>query len=276
MHQSFLVYHRHRYLKLALLLLIAAVAAYVWQKPEGPPNGGTWLGYVLGTVSALLIVWLMWLGVRKRRYRSTLGSVEGWTSAHVYLGLTLLVFATLHTGFRFGFNVHTLAYVLMVAVIVSGIYGVYAYMRYPRLMTENRRAKALDALLGEIAEIDRECREAALTLSNEINRAVLHSSEDTRLGGSPWRQLSGHDPRCATAAGLRRVQEAAKHTPPEHAMATRRLVVLLNRKTELLARARKDIQYKALMDIWLYVHVPLSFALLAALIAHIVAEFTYW
>lgn len=276
MHQAFLVYNRFRYLKLALLLLIAAVAAYVWHKPVGLPNGGTWLGYTLGVIGALLIVWLMWLGVRKRRYRSTLGTVEGWTSAHVYLGLALLVIATLHTGFRFGINIHTLAYALMVAVIASGIYGVYAYLRYPRLMTENRRAKALDALLGEIAELDRECREAALTLNDQINRAVLHSSEDTRLGGSLWRQLSGRDPRCATAAALRRVQESARHTPPELAAPTRRLVVLLNRKSELLARARKDIQYKAYMDIWLYVHVPLSFALLAALIAHIVAEFTYW
>ncbi len=276
MHQAFLVYNRFRYLKLALLLLIVAVAAYVWHQPTGLPNGGTWLGYTLGTIGALLIVWLMWLGVRKRRYRSTLGTVEGWTSAHVYLGLALLVIATLHTGFRFGLNIHTLAYALMVAVIVSGIYGVYAYMHYPRLMTDNRRAKALDALLGEIAELDRECRDAALTLNDEINRAVLHSSEDTRLGGSMWRQLAGRDPRCATADALRRVQESAKHTPPALAAPTRRLVVLLNRKSELLARARKDIQYKAYMDIWLYVHVPLSFALLAALIAHIVAEFTYW
>lgn len=276
MHQAFLVYNRFRYLKLALLLLVAAVAAYVWHKPTGLPNGGTWLGYTLGTIGALLILWLMWLGVRKRRYRSTLGTVEGWTSAHVYLGLALLMIATLHTGFRFGLNIHTLAYALMVAVIVSGIYGVYAYMHYPRLMTENRRAKALDALLGEIAELDRECRDAALTLNDEINRAVLHSSEDTRLGGSMWRQLSGRDPRCATATALRRVQESARRTPPELAAPTRRLVVLLNRKSELLTRARKDIQYKAYMDIWLYVHVPLSFALLAALIAHIVSEFTYW
>ena len=276
MHQAFLVYNRFRYLKLALLLLIAAVAAYVWHRPTGLPGGGTWLGYTLGVIGALLILWLMWLGVRKRRYRSTLGTVEGWTSAHGYLGLVLLVIATLHTGFRFGINIHTLAYALMVAVIVSGIYGVYAYMRYPRLMTENRRAKALDALLGEIAELDRECREAALTLNDEIYKAVLHSSEDTRLGGSMWRQLSGRDPRCATADALRRVQESAKHTPPALAAPTRRLVVLLNRKSELLARARKDIQYKAYMDIWLYLHVPLSFALLAALIAHIVSVFTYW
>jgi hypothetical protein len=30
------------------------------------------------------------------------------------------------------------------------------------------------------------------------------------------------------------------------------------------------------MDIWLYFHVPLSFALLAALTAHIISVFFYW
>ena len=112
--------------------------------------------------------------------------------------------------------------------------------------------------------------------TNTLNKAVVHSSEDTRLGGSLWRQLAGRDPHCATAEALQRVQESAKHTPPSLAAPTRRLVVLLNRKSELLARARKDIQYKAYMDIWLYAHVPLSFTLLAALITHIVSEFTYW
>jgi hypothetical protein len=31
-----------------------------------------------------------------------------------------------------------------------------------------------------------------------------------------------------------------------------------------------------MMDIWLYFHVPLSFALLAALLAHVVAVFYLW
>ena len=71
----------------------------------------------LGAVGALLIVWLTWLGVRKRSYSSTLGSVQGWTSAHVYLGTACLIIASLHSALQFGWNVHTLSYILMCVVI---------------------------------------------------------------------------------------------------------------------------------------------------------------
>ena len=62
--------------------------------------------------------------MRKRAITRGRWSLKAWTSAHVYLGLSLIVIATLHTGFQFGWNVHTLAYALMMLVIVSGIYGI--------------------------------------------------------------------------------------------------------------------------------------------------------
>src|SRR6476646_5385668 len=129
MHQSFLSYRRKFYLWVALGLCAAAIVAYAWHHPRSPPNGGTWLGYTLGTIGALLILWLTALGIRKRSYRSRLGTVQGWVSAHVYLGLALLVIVTLHTGFQFGWNIHTVAYGLMWLVIVSGLVGISAYLR---------------------------------------------------------------------------------------------------------------------------------------------------
>jgi len=51
---------------------------------------------------------------------------------------------------------------------------------------------------------------------------------------------------------------------------------VLLRKQALLRRARRDVAYKARLDLWLYVHVPLSIALLVALVAHIVSVFFYW
>ena len=56
----------------------------------------------------------------------------------------------------------------------------------------------------------------------------------------------------------------------------RRLIDLISRKRALATRVARDIQLQALMEIWLYFHVPLSLGLLGALTAHVVAVFFYW
>ena len=58
--------------------------------------------------------------------------------------------------------------------------------------------------------------------------------------------------------------------------ARSRVRVTLAEKASLLARVRRDISYKATMDVWLYVHVPATFMLLAALLAHVLAIFLMW
>ncbi|TDJ15506.1 MAG: hypothetical protein E2O65_12085 [Gammaproteobacteria bacterium] len=276
MHQSILIYKRFLYLKLALLAIITAIVAYSIHAPLGAPNGGTWLGYTLGGLSAFLVVWLMWFGIRKRRYAPGNVNLEAWLSAHVYFGLTLIILATLHTGFQFGLNVHTLAYALMILVILSGMFGVYSYIRYPREMTENRDGVTLDEMMLQIADLDRQCREIAMKLSEEINATVFEASRNTRVGGGLFRQLAGHDSRCPTTAALGQVEALAATTIGEDAAHVRRLVSLLSRECELLRRARKDVRFQALMQVWLFIHVPLSFALFAALIAHVFAVFFYW
>lgn len=277
MHQSILVFRNFLYLKWSISVCVLSVTLYLLHSPDyGLANGGSWLGYALGTIGAVLILWLMWFGIRKRRYGTGGAPVEAWLSAHVYLGLALIVIATLHTGFQFGWNVHTLAYALMMIVIISGMFGLMAYVRVPELMTNNRRGMTLVQMMHEISDLDTACREAALTLGDEINQIVLKSAQDTRIGGSVRRQLSGKDPDCATRQASLSVRHLADHAPPSQAESYRALLGLLARKEELLARARRDIHYKALLDIWLFVHVPLSFALLGALIAHIVSVFFYW
>ena len=152
MHESILNFAKYRYLIAAAALSVAAVVAYLIHDPQEPPNGGTWLGYLLGVVGGALILWLMCFGVRKRRYASTLGTVEGWLSAHVYLGLALAVIVTLHSGFQLGFNIHTLAFMLRLLVIASGLFGVYAYFKYPTLLSENRAGASRDVLLDQVSD----------------------------------------------------------------------------------------------------------------------------
>ena len=275
-HTPFLMYRRFFYLKVAAALVVAAIALYVADVPLGEPYGGTWAGYILGTVGALLILWLLWFGYRKRSYRASQGKLESWLSAHVYLGLALLVVATLHTGFHFGWNIHTVAYVLMTVVIASGAFGIYCYVHYPRLMTENRGGVAMPQMLARIAILNDELRASAMTIDDKMARLVTDAVETTEIGGSAWRQLSGNYSRCTTARALAGIDDSAAAISPEQQGAYREVRVLLDEKAQLLARVRRDISYKAMMDVWLYCHVPLSFALLAALLAHVVSVFFYW
>jgi hypothetical protein len=298
MHDSILTYAKSRYLWVALALGAGALAAYLWHDPGGPPNGGTWLGYTLGTIGAALIVWLMWFGVRKRSYAGGIGTLRGWLSAHVYLGTTLILIVLLHAGFQLHWNLHTFTFVLMLGVIFSGFFGVYAYLRYPTLMTRNRESATRDAMLEEIAEIDQNALALADGIDPKIHALVLRSIQNTRLGGGAWTQLRARDGSDLALASLheamaareQRKEMATSEMPTMFAMvdflagratdkqgeAMRKLIDLISRKKALATRVARDIQFQALMEVWLYLHVPLSFALLAALIGHIVSSFFYW
>ena len=69
-HEGFLRHADFRWLKIASVLSLASLAAfaalYAFGDLRPQPSGGTWLGYTLGTIGALLIVWLTLLGIRKR------------------------------------------------------------------------------------------------------------------------------------------------------------------------------------------------------------------
>ena len=57
LHQSILEYRKGRYGWWALLLIVGAVVLFGSHGDFQPPNGGTWQGYVLGSVGLALIVW---------------------------------------------------------------------------------------------------------------------------------------------------------------------------------------------------------------------------
>lgn len=278
LHQSILAFKRGRYLKLALLVCAASIAAYAWHDPSSvylKPYGGTALGYTLGSIGAALIVWLLLLGLRKRSYASTLGSVQGWTSAHAYLGTSLLLVVTLHSGFEFGWNIHTLAYALMVAVILSGLACLFAYLRFPRFMTENLGDQTLQSLALKIADIDRNCRKLSLELPDAAAAAVERPTT-MRIGGGLLRDLRAPYAPCPARAAAAELRALGPTLSEQQALINQQLVSELTRKSALLDRVRLDLRLQALLRLWLAVHVPLSFALLAALIAHVVSVFYYW
>jgi len=287
-----LSHRRFRYLKVALILSLLCIGLYLSQGGANagqPPNGGTWQGYTLGGLGAALILWLSLLGMRKRRYRSRLGTVLGWTSAHVWLGSALLLVATLHSALQFGLNVHTLAYLLMLLVILSGFYGAWAYATLPQRVSGNAAGRDATVWKRELMELDREILRSSAAGSGDLQALVASAVELTHIGGGSWSRLRGRDRsrlrredgRTADNRDQQAIMEQLAARIPD--ASRRREAQLLNelldafaRRQVLLRRLREDMRLGAMLRIWLYFHVPLTAALLAALTVHILTVFLYW
>ena len=274
-HEGFLRHKRFRWLKVAALLSLATIAAYALTDVQPRHNGGSWLGYTLGTIGALLILWLTTLGIRKRAMTRGRWSLKSWTSAHVYLGLGLVVIATLHTGFQFGWNVHTLAYALMMLVIASGVYGIAVYATLPDALSDNRAEMTRSQMIDAVAKIDQQLQAAAQPLAVADAALVTLSLREDPFRGGLYRRLSGNHSNCRNAKALKRMRlRAAAAGGDKNAVG--RVVELMERKAAALGRIRRHLRIKALLEVWLYVHVPITFATIAALAAHVVSVFFYW
>lgn len=275
-HDGFLRYRNFRWLKVALILSLVSILAYALIDANPRPNGGSAAGYALGTVGALLILWLTLLGVRKRAMTRGRWSLKAWTSAHVYLGLSLIVIGTLHTGFQLGWNVHTLAYVLMMIVILSGIWGIYMYAQLPKMLSDNRDMMTEAQMLDALRSIDRQLHDAAQPLEQRHADLIQGSLDQDPFGSGVWSRLTGSYADCRTRIAQSEIRRETAYKPNIGDDPLERVDALLTRKESILARVRKHLRIKALLEVWLYVHVPVTFALIAALSAHIVSVFFYW
>ena len=273
-HEGFLRHARFRWLKIAVVSSAIALIGYIAADVQPRANGGSWYGYLLGTVGALLIVWLALIGIRKRAMTRGRWSLKAWTSAHVYLGLALIVIATLHTGFQFGWNVHSLAYGLMMLVILSGIFGTVVYATLPAALSQNREEMTQGQMLDSIRAIDRQLHDAAQPLVRSDADLVIAALAQNEFEQGLWRRLSGRYPDCATRKAIEGL--SLTDTAGAGDTAADRTGKLLIRRRAQLERLRRHLRLKALLEVWLHVHVPATVALLAALTAHIVSVFYYW
>lgn len=306
---SYLAHKRYLYAKCAGGVIAFALLLFMAHDPLHGASGGTWLGYSLGVTSLALMIWLAWLGIRKRQYQAGRAQMREWTSAHVYLGLALWVLVTLHTGFRFGANLHFVAYFFLCLVVLSGLYGVVAYASLPDRISKNRRDLAPAAMLIEIQRLDDTALRLADKVSPEIHAIVSRSVANVQIGGNAWQQLTGryrgkNDRGLQTLSDKRAEQlrrsksqsdvplqlqtlqrsetvmmmadqlfDSKKSTQAED---IKRTMDLLAQRKSLVERLNIDITLKARLTIWLFIHVPLTVGLLIAVLAHLIAVFYYF
>ncbi|RUL88394.1 hypothetical protein [Tautonia sociabilis] len=119
------------------------------------PGGSTAVGLTLGVVGGVLILFefLLWPRKKKRAWR--IGRVRIWLAGHIWLGLITLPLLIFHSGFHLGGSLSTVLTVLLVAVVLSGAWGLVLQQLLPRRMLEEVPAETIYSQIGRIGRLTR-------------------------------------------------------------------------------------------------------------------------
>jgi hypothetical protein len=271
--ETFLSYRNFFYLWANLATLTVLTVVYLIHSPLGGPNGGTLLGYTYGVLAALGIGYLMWYGMRKRSYGKTASTLQGTLAAHVWLGIALLLLVPLHAGFQFGVNVHTLAYVLMVLVIVSGIWGAFTYLTLAPRVQAHRGGGSQQELVEQILSLSSEIERIAVSGSTDELLQLMHALDVPFHPGLKNALLRNRTMRAVDSS---QAAQLLSHLSADDAERGAQLVELITKKRRFIRQLDNDVATLYWMRVWLYLHLPLSFALVAAVAIHIFSVFYNW
>ena len=275
---------------------------YVAASPYGP-SGGSRPGLIFGIAGTSAMVLAGLLAARKKVRTWRLGSARAWMQMHIWLGVLAVPLILFHAGFRLGGLLTTTLMALFAIVTLSGLFGLALQQYLPAMMTQR---VPLETLIGQMDHVRRGLATDAYELVASLAGAMPEAGEEqarlaaegavmkTRPGN--WKQIARKPAATEPApeAALLReiylreirpylVRDArARTTPPDvRTLAVRTPEEWHPRLERLAAICEESYQLavqRRLHDVlhgWLFIHAPLSFALLVLVAFHIVMALTY-
>lgn len=265
MSQNFLNQRRFLWLWLCAAVVVVLGVIYWRDQPVGGKNGGTRLGFIYGGISTAGMLFLMYYGIRKRyAYRSGSGTLKGWLGLHVWVGLALCIVVPMHAGFKLDWNLHAASYLLMVLTVLSGLWGAYAYLRYPPELTGRREGitirgsvAQMNALSGELSVLAKNRSQELLAAQAKLD-VPIQPTFGTLLFARPIPTFS-----------KKAISDILAGLPQAEYQAGLKMTEVASRRIAIANRLITEASVAAQMRIWLYLHVPLSVACFVAMLAHI-------
>lgn len=269
--ETFINYKSYLWLWIMLAVTLMLSVWYYLDNPVGGRSGSSTFGYASGAIATAAILYLMWFGIRKRSYYAHRVSLKGWLAAHIWLGVALVIIVPLHAAFDFGFNLHTLAYVFMCLVVLSGIVGTIFYRFLPAETISNRGGGALKKRLEDLNTQGEEIGKLIIDKSPqfiELVKALDIAFEPSLLNVFCGQKVRELDQKLA-------VNKLALVPDAERSEAIK-VISLISKKRGLAASIQNEIVVRSKLKIWLYAHIPLSVGLVVLVAIHILSVFYFY
>jgi hypothetical protein len=207
---------------------------------------------------------------RKQVYRRRAGALRYWMLVHVYIGALAGLLLLLHSGSHTGGVLTTLLYIAFDVVIVSGLFGIAAYIFAPRILTsiegEPLLVEDLVARRDELqTELDEIVKESEGWLKEEIEERVV---KRFRTLSFLIRQFTHRESLTALLADARKPFKERLTR-----LATSEERTLLQRAVETAVTLRRVdalIFLHKILKIWIAPHVISTSVMLALMVVHVI------
>lgn len=279
--------HRRWFWASIIIVAVAAIAYIPYNHYTiGGARGGTVMGIIYGSVGFGFMLFAGLLSLRKKFPVWRMGRTSTWMRGHLWLGLISYPLIFFHSAFSFGKGTLTWWMMLLFTIVIlSGILGAVLQHYMPKMMTQQVpyetiyaeipriRGQLLDEADFKVAEVtgvtmSDTAMAAAGTTSGGVLVTVVQMEDDVRNELTkfyddemrPYIEHEGHHnypiaDRTTSAA----LFVSLKTRLPEviHPVVTD-LESICEEKREL----DHQLRLHRLMHGWLFIHVPLSLALL--------------
>lgn len=284
----------------SIIGLAVATAVYIPYNhlTMGGARGGTVIGIIYGVVGFAFMIFAGLLSLRKKFPVWRMGRTSTWMRGHLWLGLISYPIILFHAGFSFGKG--TLTWWMMAiftVVIVSGVVGAILQHYMPRMMT---REVPYETIYAEIPRIRGQLVDEADMKVAEVTGVMSESAMAQASGGTGGVVVTLVQMEDEVREELTRFYDSELRPYIEKeggkgcaiAMRQTSMAMFANLRTllpdvihpvvsdlESICEEKRELDHQIRMHRilhgWLFIHVPLSLALLLMGAVHAVIALRY-
>lgn len=277
------------------VLTTASYVAYDAKSPDGP-TGGSVPGMLYGIAGSLLMLFAGLLSARKQVPTWRLGRAQTWLKGHIWLGLLSVPLILFHSGFHWGGRLEQVLWIVFALIIGSGIFGLLLQQVLPRFMTKQVSLETIYEQIPHVCTVmraDADAMVAAVCGPLGIEQSDESGEEKGKKkvkavqpveGSGPLKDFYLRDVRPFLDGSYERSTILASETraaglysqvrvmlPPRLHETLDQLAAFCEERRQLAVQSRLHHWLHG----WLFVHVPLSMALLVLGVAHAVMALWY-
>jgi len=257
------------------LLVLAASIVIGWAARRygfNQPVRGTWLTmrWITGLVGLVGVAVAMTYPIRKPVYRRRAGALRYWLLVHLYFGVLAGIVLLMHGATHGGGLLTATLMVSFDIVILSGLFGLAAYLIAPRILTSIEGDPLLiEDLEGRRAELQKELAELISKAEGELRELIDKNMRRHFFSlGYLVRQYTRREELSASLAKARlkfRNEIAEIQEKEKRALALKAL-----ERMATLRRVEALIYLHRILKIWIAPHVISTSVMLVLMLAHIV------